>query len=153
MALVKHSVIVGAILTLSGCGISGASLNPVNWFTAEEEGEMVDVVAFETQTDPRPRVAVITSLSTDRLPGGIIVRATALPPEQGWYNGQLVVEASSDAAVRVYSFRGIPPETASRVSTDQSRELTSAAYVSDIELQGVRQIRVIGATNSRTIRP
>lgn len=153
MGSFRQIVLAGAFLALTGCGSSDISLNPATWFAADDPVEMVETAAFETRVDPRPTVTVITSLTIDRLPGGVIVRATALPPEQGWFDSQLVEETSSDASVRLYSFRGIPPENATRVSTQQSRELTAAAYISDIELQGIREIQVVGATNRRTVRP
>ncbi len=153
MGSFRQIVIAGTVLALAGCGSSGVSLNPATWFAADDSVEMVDTAAFETQVDPRPMVPIVTALTIDRLPGGVIVRATALPAEQGWFDSQLVAEASSDASVRLYSFRGNPPEDATRVSTQQSRELTAATYLSDIELQGIRTIQVVGATNSRAVRP
>ncbi|MGI9390383.1 MAG: hypothetical protein ACR2O1_10035 [Boseongicola sp.] len=99
-------------------------------------------------------MAEITALVIERMPGGAIIRATGLPPEQGWHTAELVRETESEPVdgVLTYSLRAIPPATRNRVSTQQSRELTVARFLSDFELASVRQIRVVGARNSRVAR-
>ena len=142
-------------LALSGCGLSESRLNPFNWFRSGPEAETMDPMIITERQDSRPLVAQITSLEVDRTPGGAIIRATALPPMQGWYDAELVSENLDDLAVDgvlAFSFRARPPLQPTRESTVQSRELTSAIRVSDIALQSVRQIVVTGAQNSRTAR-
>ncbi len=141
-------------LGLSGCGIGQSGLNPFNWFNGDEENTAIEDVDTAAVIDDRPLVQSIVSVQTERLPGGIIIRATGLPPQQGWYDAQLVREggAAAGTGVVVYSFRARPPEAATRVSTQQSREIVAGIYLSDLELQGVRDIRVLGVENVGTVR-
>jgi hypothetical protein len=150
-----------AILTLamavmlSGCGFGQSRLNPFNWFGSGPEAETLDPVVLEERKDRRPLVAQVTALEVERTPGGAIIRATGLPPVQGWYGAELVNEDRDGQpidGVLTYSFRAIPPPEPTRVSTVQSRELTVAVFVSDITLAATREIRVTGALNSRAAR-
>lgn len=150
-----------AILTLamavmlSGCGFGQSRLNPFNWFGSGPEAETLDPVVLEERKDRRPLVAQVTALEVERTPGGAIIRATGLPPVQGWYGAELVNEDRDGQpidGVLTYSFRAIPTPEPTRVSTVQSRELTVAVFVSDITLAATREIRVTGALNSRAAR-
>jgi hypothetical protein len=150
-----------AILTLamavmlSGCGFGQSRLNPFNWFGASPEEETLEPVFLQERQDRRPLVAQVTALEVERTPGGAIIRATGLPPVQGWYGAELVNEDRDGRpidGVLTYSFRAIPPREPTRVSTVQSRELTVAVFVSDITLAATREIRVTGALNSRATR-
>lgn len=138
-----------AALALSGCGES--RLNPFIWFRSSPQAEILAPLEID-RTDPRPLVAEITGLAVERTPGGAIIRAAALPPQQGWHHAALVAEGDAADGVLDYSFRAIPPDTPQRVSTVPSRELTAAVFVSEIDLAGIRTIRVLGATNARTAR-
>lgn len=151
----KLIVTLVAAASLSGCGFGGSRLNPFNWFRSGPEDETLDPIAVVVREDPRPLVAQITSLSIDRTPGGAIIRATGLPPEQGWHTAALVSENRDDTpsgGVLIYSLRALPPRRPTRVSSVQSRELQVATFVSDITLDSVREIRVTAALNSRTAR-
>ena len=142
-------------LLVASCGISETRLNPFNWFGGNEETTSAEPVQVVERSDPRPLVAEITQLVVERTPGGAIVRVTGLPPTQGWYGADLVnVNPDGEAfdGVLSYSLRAQPPETPTRVSTRQSRELTAAVFVSDFTLAGVRVIQVTGAQNSRIAR-
>ena len=142
-------------LLLASCGLSETRLNPFNWFGGSEEATTAEPVEVVERADPRPLVAEITQLVIERTPGGAIVRVTGLPPTQGWHSVALVnVNPDGEAlnGVMSYSLRALPPETPTRVSTRQSRELTAAVYLSDIQLAGVRVIQVTGAQNSRIAR-
>lgn len=137
--------------SLSGCSrVAESRLNPFNWF-GQSEPEPPAVVVVQ---DRRPLVAQVTELAVERTPGGAIIRATGLPPTQGWFAAELVraTPEGASADVLVYSFRAVPPRDAERVSTVQSRELTVAVHLTDLELAGVRVIRVTGAQNARSVR-
>lgn len=138
--------------SLSGCArVSESRLNPFNWFGSSEES--TQAAPAEIETDPRPRVARITSLRIEPTPTGAIVRATGLPPTQGWYAAALVPE--SDEPVNgemIYVFRAVPPQDPKRVSTVQSRELSVARALSQQDLAATRSVRVIGATNALVAR-
>lgn len=158
MTLLKPLAFLFATLALASCGggdDDGGSGGLFGWFTQEEPVEMLNDVNVITVADDRPLVESVEALVVERLPGGIIVRATGLPPMQGWYDAQLVRETRTSAGpgVVVYSFRARPPRTPTRVSTQQSRELVAGAFLSNLELAGVTSIRVQAAGNVGTVRP
>ncbi len=139
-------------LVLTGCA---TKLNPFNWFkrgsTEETLTELPDPAVIN---DPRPLVQQVVSLSVEKTPGGAIIRATGLPPTQGYWNAELVAENDEKPVkgVLTYQFRIAEPIDFQAVSTPQSREVVVARYVSNIKLQDVRQIRVVGAKNARSTR-
>lgn len=132
---------------LTGCArVADSRLNPFNWFGGSESEETV--AATEVDTDPRPRVAQVTSLTIEPTPTGAIIRATGLPPTQGWYAAALVPETDGPVnGEMVYVFRAVPPLDREPVSTVQSRELSVAQRLTANELAETRLVRVIGATN------
>lgn len=143
-------------LTLGACGtIRESRINPFNWFGRSEPV----VVAAEGVVPGRPNdsrilVAQVTDMEVARQPGGAIIRATGLPPTQGWWDTALVAENDGYPVNGVLTYRFViaEPLTTKPVSTPQSRELTAAVAVSDIKLAGVSQIVVVGAQNSRASR-
>ena len=150
MKLHRWITIALVAVALSGCARIGESrLNPLNWF-GSDDGETV--APIEVENERRPLVPQITSLVIERTPGGAIVRATALPPSQGWFAPELVPAASDRGDVLSYAFRAVPPETPTRTSTVQSRELSAAVFLSEITLSQVRVIQVTGSQNSRIAR-
>ena len=152
MTVKTAGAILLSLALLSGCAAVGESrFNPFNWFSQEEE--TLDPIAVENER--RPLVSQITSLEVERTPGGAIIRATALPPSQGWFAPELVsLDPYGDPVdgVLSYSFRAVPPATTTRVSRPQSRELSAGVFVSNVVLQRVRVIQVTGALNSRIAR-
>ena len=140
-------------LVLTGCArVSESRLNPFNWFGGSDTEESVSPVEV-VETDPRPRVAQITALAVERTPTGAIVRATALPPSQGWHSAALVpVNDTPINGVMTYVFRAIPPETPQPAATARSREITAARALSVQQLALIRSVRVEGALNARTVR-
>lgn len=145
-------------LVLAGCGrIRESRLNPFNWFgrsTPTVVTTAAEPVVPGRPADPRLLVAEVTEMEVARQPGGAIVRATGLPPTQGWWNAALVAENGGVPVDGVLTYRFVvdQPRGATRVSTPQSREVTAAAWLSDIRLADVRQIVVLGAQNSRSSR-
>lgn len=142
-------------LLVASCGISETRLNPFNWFGGSEETTSAEPVQVVERADPRPLVAEITQLVIERTPGGAIVRVTGLPPTQGWHGAALVnVNPDGEAfdGVMSYSLRALAPESPTRVSTRQSRELTAAVFINSTTLAGVRVIQVTGSQNSRIAR-
>ena len=152
MALRTLTILLTCAVVLSGCARVGESrFNPLNWFGGGDEEERVETV--EKSEDPRPLVAEVTSLVIERTPTGAIIRATGLPPEQGWYAGSLVPETDGPVdGVLSYRFRAVPPFDDTRTSTARSRELVVGASISQPVLAQTRIIRVIGARNVRTVR-
>lgn len=147
-------LILGAALALglTGCArVAESRLNPFNWFGGSETE--TTTAAAVVETDPRPRVAQVTSLTIEPTPTGAIVRATGLPPTQGWFAAALVPETDEPVnGEMVYVFRAVPPEAPRRVSTVQSRELSVARSLSQQALAQTRVVRVIGAQNALVAR-
>lgn len=151
--------LIAAMLTgllLSGCGFRQSSFNPFNWF-----GNSKPAAASQTATPAikatgpvTELVQTVTALKVEKVPGGALIHVTGLPPSQGWWNAGLVAENGGQPVkgVLTYRFEITPPPGQTRTSTPQSREVTVAVYVSDAQLQGVRQITVTGSTNARSSR-
>ena len=85
-------------------------------------------------------------------PGGAIVRATGLPPSQGWWEAELVPQPVDENGTLVLEFHVFPPITATGVVNQQSREITVAYNLSNIKLDGISNIVVQGANNARSSR-
>jgi hypothetical protein len=139
-----------ATLALGACStIGGSRLNPFNWFGGSEE---VAVAApQERPADPRLLIAQVTDMQLERMPGGVIIRATGLPPTQGFWQAELVARPVEDGTI-IYDFRVFPPIGGTAISTPQSREITAAAFLSNIKLNDIRQITVQGEANARSSR-
>jgi hypothetical protein len=140
-----------ATIAVAGCArVRDSKLNPFNWFGRSKAEQTVVVDSNGIPQDPRPLVQQVTALDVARQPGGAIVRASALPPTQGWWEAELLPENDGIAVDGVLTYRFVvkQPLEATRSSTPQSRELTAAVYLSDIRLQDVRKIVVQGASNS-----
>lgn len=144
-------------VALAGCGQS--RFNPLNWFGSSKKTEVKAGVDPLTgvplpKADPRGTVATVTSMSVERSQDGAIVRATGLPPTQGWWDAALVAENGGKPVKGVLTFRFaiVPPPGPTPTSTPQSREVTVARHLSSFQLAGVRAITVLGAQNARTAR-
>lgn len=139
-----------ATFALGACStVSNSRLNPFNWFGSSQEAAVISRVG--TPADPRMLVAQVTDMKLEKMPGGVIVRATGLPPTQGYWEAELVARPITDGAI-IYDFRVFPPVDMADTSTPQSREVTVAAFLSDIKLEGIREITVQGASNARASR-
>jgi hypothetical protein len=140
-------------LTLADCGrIRDSRFNPFNWFGNSRAASATAETRPGEQADGRQLVQELTGMAVERVQGGAIVRASGLPPSQGWWKAELVAENRGRPVdgVLTYRFVVFQPVGQTRVSTPQSRELTAAAYISDIRLADVTKIVVQSQTNSRT---
>ena len=138
-----------ALTAMTACGGISSRLNPFKWFKRSAPSQ---VVSLETPSDPRPLVANVLSMQIDAYPGGAIIRATGLPPTQGYWSAELVPRPVDEKGTLVLEFHVFPPEGATAVVNQQSREITVAYNLSDIKLQAVNQIVVQGASNARASR-
>lgn len=122
--------------------------------SGEPEIERLEPVPEISQTDFRQSVTSVTSTRRDRVPGGVIFTATGVPPTQGWWDAELVPlpEESSDTRL-AYEFRLAEPFGAQPPGAQRSREVVVGLFLSDQRLQGVREIVIRGANNTRSIRP
>lgn len=155
--LSRRSLVVGvlALGALPSCArLADTRLNPKNWFK-KSRGERVAIPEeiLREQADPRARIEQVTTLVIEPVHGGAIIRATGLPPLQGFYNGELVkVELEGqDPSVLIYDFRIEGPFGEQRVSTPQSREVVVGLFLSHGELEGIRTIRVEGEMGARVL--
>lgn len=147
----KLLITLVVLATVVGCArVKDSRLNPFNWFGRSERVATVAVVPG-TGTLQLNLVSQITELRVEQAPGGAIIRATGLPPRQGYYDGELVLVNAEDGVLS-YQFAISPPPGQTRVSTQRSREVVIAQFVSSQRLEGVRQIRVSAAANALAVR-
>ena len=137
---------LSVILGLSACG---TVLNPFNWF-GNDRSEEIEVVDTDPDADIRPLVQQVVSLSIDPVTQGAIVRATGLPPTQGYWSAELI-EVERTANEITYEFRVFPPLDPSPSSTQQSREVMVGIQLTNFDLNGLRRVTVIGAQNRRSV--
>ncbi len=143
---------LAGLLLLGACGgFSQSNWNPVNWFGGSKEVAVVQTTDDGRPVDTRPLVDQVLSMSVERYPGGAIIRATGLPPAQGYWDGQLVQDPVEDGRL-TFRFVLIPPPEPTRVSTQQSREVIVGTSLSDKQLEGIREIVIQGAQNARSSR-
>ena len=139
------------VMFVSACGaVRESRLNPFNWFKRSETVAVTE--ADQTPQDPRALADQITALTVEPAEGGAILRATALPPTQGWWEAELVKRIPDENGARIYDFRMSPPKTQAGVSTPRSREITAAVFLTTRQLQEITSITVQGARNGMTSR-
>jgi hypothetical protein len=148
----RSIVAVVLVATLAGCGaMSESRLNPMNWFgrTTAVETDTTNVAE-----DPRPLVSQLTDLRLEKVPGGAIVRATGLPPRQGYFDAALVPMNGGVPVdgVLAFQFRVAPPLEPTAPGTPQSREVIVGLFVTDQTLAATRTVRVSAAGNALAVR-
>lgn len=149
-------ILIAASVVLGGCGrVRNSWVNPFNWFGggATEVAQVSPAATEESTgtvlpTDPRPLVAQVTAVDFDTFQGGVIVRATGLPPNQGWWDADLVARPVDADGVLVFDFRINAPMADQPAGTARSREVTAAASVSAYKMQSIRRVVVQGASNA-----
>ncbi len=144
-----------AITLILGLAACESRFNPFNWFSGGEETvALYPEGGFPVDNDPRVVVSEVSELVVLRASGGAIIRATGIPPRQGYWDGELVAENDETPVngVLTYVFRVAEPFVETRASTPYSRQVIVAHFISDTKLAGVSQIRVLGELNSRTAR-
>ena len=141
------------LLPLAACG--GRGDEAAETASEERRGFLSNIFGrnSEDTVQEQPLVPQVISVNLERLPGGVILRTVGLPPQQGYWDANLVELPSDDAGVLVLGFFLTPPDRATRVSTQQSREVLAGIRLSDQDIAGIREIRVISATNSLSRRP
>lgn len=136
-------------LLASGCG---SGLNPMNW--GGDSPQSIDPEATQAaQVGERPLVADVSALAIEPMDGGVIVRATALPPTQGYWDAALVPFPPDPVnGVMTYRFVARPPGAPAAAGSPWSREIEAAAFISAYDLDAIREIVVQGAANQRASR-
>ncbi len=167
----RAPLLAGLALTLAlgACaGVRESRLNPLNWFGRSEAraSTVVRGTGLERPADPRPLVDQVTAMTVEAIPGGAILRATGLPPTQGFWLAELVrvdtilettgadgtVTRVRDTGVLVFDFRLAPPPYQALPGTPVSREIEVATYLTVNDLAGVSRIVVRGLRTERVIR-
>lgn len=138
-------------LVLAGCGgFRDSKMNPFNWFGRSQEAEKVALPS--APQDRRALVQQVVTLHVEEVPGGAIVRATGLPPTQGYWDAELVPQPVDESGRLVLDFRVFPPIETMRAGTPPSREVVVALYLSNYKLDSIREIVVQGELNARAAR-
>lgn len=141
-------------LGLGACGpVRDSRLNPMNWFGRDSTETLVPAGGWNTGTDRRALVPVVTDLEVIQTTGGALVRASGLTAAQGYWDVELRPvndERPLDGAL-IYEFVVAAPRTQTAVSTEASRTVTAGVKISNTRLAGVRRIIVRGAENARTV--
>ena len=146
----KRAVVLVTVLGLGlgGCGFGQSKLNPFNWFGKPRSGETVAL--YTPPVDPRGLVDTITTLKVEPDPSGVIVRATGVPPTQGYWDAALVQLPVDGSGKLIFEFRIAPPAVQTPAGTEPSREVTVATAVSSYTLQDIKAIEVRSAKNAMT---
>jgi hypothetical protein len=133
--------------SVSACAaVRDSRLNPVNWFGRSERAAAVATAPAERQQLVQQVLTMVVEPTT----GGAILRATGLPPTQGFWDAALVAEDSERPDELVFRFVLAPPPSPRPAVTPVSREVTVATFLTRQTLEGVRRITVTGASNART---
>ena len=142
----KRAWVLVTVLALASCGFGQSRFNPINWFGPPRVGAPVAV--YTAPIDPRGLVATVLTLKVEPYPGGAIVRATGLPPTQGFWDAALVLLPNDGKGHLVYEFRISPPKGQAPVGSQPSREVVVAANATEYQLQGITSIEVRSAANA-----
>lgn len=144
----KRALILVTILglTLSACGLGRSRLNPFNWFKQPVQVEQVPL--YTAPADTRGLIDTVQTLKVEPMRGGVIVRATGLPPTQGFWDAALVLVPTDKPGHLAYEFRILPPKGQTQSGTPTSREVTVAISITDFNLDGITSIEVRGAQNA-----
>lgn len=152
MSLLRPAALA-ALVALTGCG--SVSLNPLRWFSSGEDRVVLHPQGgFREDVDYRDLVEQVTFVTAEPNLGGILLRATGLPPRQGYWNGELVSRTNFvpvDGVLEL-QFRISEPVGSTDVNTPRSREVDVGLYLTRHKLAGVREIKIVGQLNSRSIR-
>ena len=157
----RAAVWIFSAVVLAGCGggnqeqgSGGSGLNPFNWFRSGPEVETLVPLEIEQQIERRPLISQIQSARAERLPGGVIVRATGIAAEQGYWQADLVpTDSGAASGVLTLRFLAAPHPAAQPVGSPRTREITTGTFLSTQDLAGIRTVRVISASNAVSVRP
>lgn len=105
------------LFALAGCsretGGSGR-WNPLTWFDTRDVPDTLVPVEQRLSTDNRLLVQQVTDVAIERTPGGVIIVAKGLPPTQGFWQADLVLDRADGiptGGTLTYQFRIAPPLT------------------------------------------
>lgn len=151
-------------MVLASCGrLRDTRLNPFNWFGRAESRELSaaernpliprrSALAAPEAEDTRTAVGTITELRIERLPGGAIVRATAVSERQGAHDVALRLIETDDVPENLLRYQMVAYQPVNPAGTQLSRTVSAAVRVSDQDLLQIQRIEVVGAQNALTTR-
>lgn len=162
------------VLLLSSLVVSGCSTraNPFNWFGGDGDGAAAVAVPVERDNPLIPEraglfsgidevyvypgfpVDTVTGVAVERVPGGIIVRATGRAAVQGVYDVRLIPANEDELPVEgvmTYTLEAVRSQS-NVAGAPATRDVIVARKVSDQTLAGTRTIRVEGLQNAQTAR-
>ncbi|WP_323037901.1 hypothetical protein [Pararhodobacter sp.] len=147
-------VMLVAALTVTGCStIRESRMNPRNWFGASQE-ERPSLGPVRDRVDNRALVTQVTAMTIEPTSSGALVRAEAMMPSAGWWDGELVPQnfGRPEAGVLTLHFVAAAPREAVPDTGAQSRTLIAVYPMSQAQLDTVSSVVVTGETNSRSVR-
>lgn len=144
-------------MTVSACGaVRESRFNPFNWFGGATSAPATAAPERLVAADRRELAAQITDLRIEPTPDGAILRVTALPPTQGYWDAVLVPLQSGaeieETGKVTFEFRYRKPLEPMAVSAPQARQIVAAAFITKRRLELITEIQVTGATNTLTSR-
>ena len=137
------------------CVIAACSNSRSNPFSGEsrEERNRMQVLEERASAEDRELVAHVSAARADSNPDGVILIATGLPETQGYWNAQLVPlnDEFPVEGVLSYEFVVAKPEDSNSVGTPESREIVVGRKIGNRKLRGVSGIRIVSASNVRSL--
>ncbi len=163
------SALLVSALVLSGCArVSESRFNPLNWFGRASVEPVQDANVnpliptstggiFANRRAARaavvaPLAAQVSDLTVERVPGGALIRATALSDTVGAFAVSLepVNDGMPVDGVLTYELRALTASAGRVPMPERARSHVAAVHVTDGDLEGVRLIRVQATRNAAT---
>ncbi|WP_435141850.1 hypothetical protein [Pseudopelagicola sp. nBUS_19] len=141
--------------------------NPVTWFDRDEEvpqGTTNPLLPEDTQglfsrnpessTFTGSPVQTVKSVTVSRVTEGALITVVGVPSVHGVHSVVLAPrnDGKSENGVITLDLLAVHPQGAPWGGTEQAREVTVATVATKQQLEGVRTIRVIAASNARQAR-
>ena len=138
------------LCVVAACG--NARTNPFAADSDEDRNRM-QVLEQQVAADDRELVAHVSAVRADINPNGVILVATGLPESQGYWDAQLVSlnDELPVNGVLSYEFVAVKPAEPTDAGSPESREVVVGRTISNRKLRGVSGIRVVSASNARSI--
>lgn len=137
-----------AVSGLSACSGNSGFLGSLNPFGGRDSAR---TVAASAEIAPGVLVDRLDRAVAEPALRGIILRAAAIAPMQGYHAAQLYPRnegrPDENGIVR-FEFRAMPPSAPRPVGPERTRRLIVATFIHDDDLAGIRGFRIVSATNS-----